>query len=196
MIFNDSMMSNKIFSGLGLPQDELIVFKESLSARQLRKGEYFITEGQLSIHLALVESGYLRTFHLDNKGNEITTEFNGPGAFCSSYHSFYSQRPAYESVEAVTDCHLFLISFDALQKLYAHSLSLNAMGRKALEKACMDRDYFLKRIIHLPAKDKYEWFLKVYPEVYKSARLGDIASFLGIKQETLSRIRRKLSLNQ
>ncbi|WP_245804170.1 hypothetical protein [Chryseolinea serpens] len=38
-------MSNKLFSGLGLPQDELIVFKESLSARQLRRGEYFITEG-------------------------------------------------------------------------------------------------------------------------------------------------------
>lgn len=189
-------MSNKIFSGLGLPQDELIVFKESLSARQLRKGEYFITEGQPSIHLALIESGYLRTFHLDKQGNEITTEFNGPGKFCSSYYSFYSQLPSYESIEAVTDCHLFLISFPVLQKLYAHSLQLNVMGRKVLEKACMERDYFLKRIIQLPAKDKYEWFLQVYPEVYKSARLQDIASFLGIKPETLSRIRRKLSLNQ
>jgi len=189
-------MSDKLFISLGLPHDELIAFKESLSARQLRKGEYFITEGQLSVHLALIESGYLRTFHLDHQGNEITTEFNGPGTFCSSYHSFYSQRPAYESIEAVTDCQLFLIRFDALQKLYAESLSLNVMGRKALEKACMERDYFLKKIIHLPAKDKYEWFLKVYPEVYRAARLGDIASFLGIKQETLSRIRRKLSLNQ
>lgn len=189
-------MSSKIFRGLGLPPDELIVFKESLSSRQLKKGEYLITEGQLSIHLALIESGYLRTFHLDYEGNEVTTEFNGPGTFCSSYHSFYSQRPSYESIEAVTDCQLFLISFDGLQKLYAHSLPLNVMGRKALEKACMDRDYFLKRIVHLPAKEKYEWFLKTYPEVYKSARLGDIASFLGIKQETLSRIRRKLSLNQ
>jgi CRP-like cAMP-binding protein len=189
-------MSNKIFNVLGLPQEELIVFKDSLSARQLKKGEYFITEGQPSIHLAFIESGYLRTFHLDKKGNEITTEFNGPGKFCSSYYSFYSQLPSYEYIEAVTDCRLFLISFAALQKLYAHNLQINVMGRKVLEKACMDRDYFLKRIIHLPAKEKYEWFLQVYPEVYKSARLQDIASFLGIKPETLSRIRRKLSLNQ
>jgi len=189
-------MKDILFNGLDLPPGEQVVFKEAMSARRLKKGEYFITEGQFSIHLALIESGYLRTFHLDHNGNEVTTEFNGPGAFCSSYHSFYSQRPAYESIEAITDCHLFLISFDALQKLYAHSLPVNIMGRKALEKACMDRDYFLKKIIHLPAKDKYEWFLNVYPEVHRSARLGDIASFLGIKQETLSRIRRKLSLNQ
>ncbi|HET9431015.1 MAG TPA: Crp/Fnr family transcriptional regulator, partial [Chitinophagaceae bacterium] len=141
--------------------------------------------------LAIIESGFLRTFHLDDQDNEITTEFSAPGSFCGSYYSFYSQEPSFEFIEAITDCEIWLLSFSSLQKLYSESFQINVFGRTLLEKACIERDLRLKKILHLPASQKYQWFLDNYIEVYKVAKLGSIASFLGMKQETLSRIRGK-----
>jgi hypothetical protein len=69
---------------------------------------------------------------------------------------------------------------------------VNVFGRTILEKACVERDLRLKKILHLKATEKYEWFLENYADIYKVSKLADIASFLGIKPETLSRVRRKI----
>jgi len=176
----------------GLNSDDLEKFKTELKQSNLNKGNYFISPGQVSRYIAFIEKGYLRTYHLDENGNEITTEFNQPGTFCSSYYSFYARQSSFEYIEAITDCELFLLSFSSLQNLYAQSFSMNVFGRIILEKACIERDLRLKKIMHLTATEKYKWFLKNYTEVYKVAKLGYIASFLGIKPETLSRVRRKI----
>jgi CRP-like cAMP-binding protein len=176
----------------GLNSEDLDKFKTKLKQSNFKKGSYFISSGQISRYIAFIEKGYLRTYHLDENGNEITTEFNQPGTFCGSYYSFYAQQSSFEYIEAITDCELFLLSFNSLQNLYAHSFSMNVFGRTILEKACIERDLRLKKIMHLTAAEKYKWFLKNYPEVYKVAKLGHIASFLGIKPETLSRARRKI----
>lgn len=185
-------MIDDVLTTNGLKSEDLEKFKAELKPSNLKKGNYFISTGQVSRYIAFIEKGYLRTYHLDENGNEITTEFNQPGTFCSSYYSFYAQQSSFEYIEAVTDCGLFLLSFGSLQKLYAHSFSMNVFGRTILEKACIERDLRLKKIMHLTATEKYKWFLKNYTEVYKVAKLGYIASFLGIKPETLSRVRRKI----
>jgi hypothetical protein len=61
-----------------------------------------------------------------------------------------------------------------------------------LEKACIERDVRLNKIMHQGAIEKYKWFLENYTEIYKAAKLEHIASFLGIRPETLSRVRRKI----
>jgi len=176
----------------GLNEEEMEKFKGALSKSRLRKGEHFVIPGQVCRYMALIENGYLRTFHLDENVNEITTEFNGPDTFCSSFYSFYTHHPSFECIEAITDCDLFLLSFDNLRKLYATSFLINAFGRTVLEKACIEIDLRHKKIMHLSAMEKYKFFLENYADIYKVAKLGHIASFLGIKVETLSRIRRKI----
>jgi len=176
----------------GLHNEDLEQFKSSLTKSSLKKGSHFVSPGQICRYMSLVENGYLRTYHVDENANEITTEFNGPDTFCSSFFSFYKRQPSYEFIEAITDCELFLLSLDSLQKLYAHNFLINVFGRTVLEKACIELDWRLKKVMHLSATEKYKWFLENYAEIYKVAKLGHIASFLGIKQETLSRIRRKI----
>lgn len=78
----------------------------------------WISSGQIARHIALVESGILRTYHLNEAGEEITTSFNTPVTFCGAFHSFYTQSPAFEYIEAITDSHVYLLSFTALQKMY------------------------------------------------------------------------------
>ena len=183
-------MIDEFLSKNGLKNEDLFSFTAALQSHSLQKGAHFITMGQQCRHIALIEKGYLRTYHLDESANEVTTEFHQPINFCGSYYSFYTQQPSFEVIEAITDCQLYLISYNALQQLYKESFLINVFGRRILETACVERDLRLKKMMHLSAKEKYDWFLYNYPEVYKIANLGHIASFLGIKPETLSRVRR------
>jgi CRP-like cAMP-binding protein len=169
-------MIDNFLSLNGLKDEDLLSFRAALQLHPLKKGEHFISLGQHCRHMALIEEGYLRTYHLDEEGKEVTTDFNRPNAFCSSYYSFYAQQPSFEFIEAITDCVLYLLSYQTLQKLYAESFLMNVFGRRILENACIERDLRLKKIMHLSAKEKYEWFLENYAEVYKVAKLGHVAS--------------------
>ena len=185
-------MSDSFLIKNGLQNEDLVAFQKELTPLFLKKGSLFISYDQVVRHIALVEKGYLRTWHIDEEGNEVTTEFSSPNSFCSSYYSFYTQSPAFEFIEAITDCRLQLLSYNSLQKLYAQSFAMNVFGRTILERSSIERDLRLKKIMHMGAKEKYEWFLDTYPQIYKVAKLIHIASFLGIKPETLSRVRRKV----
>lgn len=187
------MTIDSLFSNNGLPKDEIANFKAVLREASLMKGSLFVASEQMCFNIAIVETGYLRAFHLDEGGNEVTTDFFRSGDFCSSFYAFYSQQQAFESIQCITDCKLHLITLNALRDLYSQSFEINSFGRRVLEKVCMEKDFILKRIVHLPAVEKYTWFLQQYPDVAKTAKLGDIASFLRMKQETLSRVRRKLT---
>ena len=176
----------------GLENEDLLLFRAELKPNKLKKGGNFVSIGQHCRHIALVEEGYLRTYHLDEEDKEVTTDFNRPDTFCSAYYSFYAQQPSFECIQAITDCELYLLSYNSLQKLYADSFLINVFGRHVLEKSCIERDLRLKKVMYLSAKEKYEWFLENYADVYKVAKLGHIASFLGINPETLSRIRRSV----
>lgn len=173
-------MIDHLLSINGLKNEDVHLFKSELQLHKLKKKENFISINQRCRYLALIEEGFLRTYHLDKDGKEVTTDFHQPNTFCSSYYSFYAQQPSFEFIEAITDCDLYLLSYNSLQKLYAVSCFMNVFGRSVLEKTCVERDFRLKKIMHLSARAKYEWFLEKYSEVYKVAKLGHIASFLGI----------------
>jgi CRP-like cAMP-binding protein len=173
-----------------LIERELTKHQIETSYTQLKKGDFFLYSGQVSRHIAYVKTGFMRTYHLNERGDEITTDFCQPGQFCVSYYSFYMEQPAFEYIEAITDCELQLIDYPFLQKLYHQSLEMNMLGRKLLEQAAVERDLRMKKIMHQTAKEKYEWFAENYSEVYKVAKLQHIASFLGINVEALSRVKR------
>src|SRR5688500_8024813 len=101
-------MSDEIFKQNNLIADREL-FKAELRETSLGKGTLFISIGDTAKDIAIVDNGYLRTYHLDENGDEITTDFSQPQSFCSSYYSFYSQQPSFECIEAITKCKLYLI---------------------------------------------------------------------------------------
>lgn len=190
------MLIDAFLTANGLADDDLAAFKAALQPLHIKKGTEWIHSGQVARHIALVESGYLRTYHLNEAGEEITTTFNIPATFCGAFHSFYTQSPAFEYIEAITESDVYLLSYTALQKMYAESFRINVFGRKILEQSCIERDLRLKKILHLSAVEKYNWFMENFSAVYQVAKVGSIASFLGMKPETLSRVRRKMLSGQ
>ncbi len=177
-------------SVLNLPFPDQIL--NQLKRVDLAKGTHFVKSGDAVKTLAFIVDGYLRTYQIDFKGNDVTTNFHKPNEYCASYYGFYAQKPALDNIVAITDVTLYTISHTNLMALFEHDLSINIEARKIIEQVCIEKDFRIAQLLKLDGKDRYLWFLETYPSLIKVAQLNHIASFLGLSPETLSRIRRKL----
>jgi len=158
--------------------------------QQIPPGTHLVKEGQCTKHIGYVKSGLLRSYQLNQKGEEITTDFFNKDSFFGSFFSFYRKAPALNNLVTITECKIYLIGYDKLQSLFAESLLFNQIGRMAIEKVCIEKDIRLSKMLKLDAQGKYEWFLEAYPSVIEQSPLKFIVSFLGMKPESLSRIRK------
>lgn len=154
--------------------------------------ECYVKEGQIAKTIGWVESGMLRSFQIDYQGEEVTTNLFLTGSFCGAYYSFYEQKPSFEYIQAMGPVRLKTIEFHALNELYDCRPEINRIGRKLIEQVCIQKDIRIAKMLQLNAKQRYQWFLESYGEVVNTVQLRFIASYLGMKPETLSRIRREL----
>lgn len=157
---------------------------------ELSKGTSLLKQDQVAKKIYFVEKGALHTYYYHD-GKQITSWFYTEDHFVSSWYSFYSQKPAFEEIVSLEDCVLYSVSFDQYQKLIADFPSFGNFARLLAEESLAFIDYFSKAWSYLSAKEKYNLLLQYLPDIEQRVKLGHIASFLGISQETLSRIRGK-----
>ena len=158
--------------------------------RKVAKGNMLITEGKICNELYLIKKGFLRGFHYHN-GKEITAWFGFENDIATSTYSFVSQKPGFENIEAIENSILYVISYDDLNRIYQNHPEFNYVGRLLTEKYYVD---LMERTLCLQfqsAKESYEQLVTRQPYILQRASLGHVASYLGISQETLSRIRTK-----
>lgn len=154
-------------------------------------GELVIPEGKVCTQLYFIRRGFLRGFHYQ-KGREITTWFAFENDIATSTYSFLAQKIAYENVEAIEDSILYGISYDDLNTIYRLHPEFNYIGRLLTEKYYFDLMEHSLSLQFQNAKESYLQLITDHPQILKRASLGHIASYLGISQETLSRIRSKI----
>jgi CRP/FNR family transcriptional regulator, anaerobic regulatory protein len=159
--------------------------------KDAKKGELLIAEGKICTQLYFICKGYLRGFHYQ-KGKEITTWFGFENDIATSAYSFLSQKIANENVEAMEDSLLYGISFHDLTAIYQNYPEFNYIGRIFTEKYYFDLMEHSLSLQFQNAHDSYLNLLSTHPQILKRASLGHIASYIGISQETLSRIRAKI----
>lgn len=172
--------------------DQTEILKGHFKLKELSIGEYFIKEGEYSKLIGYVESGLLHSYQIDTKGDLITTNFFQEGSFCGSYYSFYRQSPALDTIKTITNVRIYTIGYAQLQELFRDDLAINQLGRQAIEQVCIAKDIRLSKMLKLDAKERYLWFIREYPLVIEKSPLKFIASYLGMKPESLSRIRKEL----
>ena len=164
--------------------------QEDFELLEVSKGHKLLTQDTCSRKLYFIEQGVLHNYYYHD-GRQVTSWFYAENQFVTAWYSFYSQKPSFEEIEVLEDCKLYAISFRKYQKLIADFPSFGNFARLLAEESLSFLDYFSKGWSFLSAKEKYDLLKSHFPNIEQRVKLGQIASFLGISQETLSRIRVK-----
>ena len=147
-----------------------------------------VREGERCKDLFFINKGLLRGFYFD-EAREITSWFSEENEFATCFYSFITNEPSYEYIQSIEDVDLIRISFSDLQKLYTQFPETERIGRIITESYYIKLDERIINIQFKSAKERYHKLLSSKPNLLQRASLGQIASYLGITQETLSRIR-------
>jgi len=157
---------------------------------ELAKGEHLVNEGSVCRNLYFIERGCVRGYYLLEE-KELTYWFAFENDFFTSFHSFITKSPSVEKLQTMEDTSLWSISRDALYKLYDRYPHIERLGRIVCENYYIRLDERLVKSQFKTAPERYEDLITNHPHILQRVPLGYIASFLGISQETLSRIRSK-----
>ncbi|HEV8512795.1 MAG TPA: Crp/Fnr family transcriptional regulator [Cyclobacteriaceae bacterium] len=149
-------------------------------------------EGNIPKCLYFVASGFVRLFHYNDKGEEITTHLNCPPGFITSYAHFTSQTKANENVECVTECELLRISKNNLDQLIQQSAALKDFSIWVFQQSLSYNENRSKELATLTAEQRYLKLVDNNPELLHHVPVQYIASFLGMNPKSLSRIRKQI----
>ncbi len=173
-------------------EDECSMFIPFLNKRTLKKGEYFIKEGQMVNEIAFIERGLLRIYHLSHEGKESNNHFFLENDYAVSYLDFLKNRPSRYYIQALETCDLLTFNAEALQIAYDKSKNWERFGRIIAESAYAIATNRFESLLFLSAQERYIKMLNDYPEFIKRIPLYQLASYLGIERESLSRIRKDI----
>lgn len=157
------------------------------------KNDYLLYEGQTENHYWFVESGFVRSYVTDTEGNDITTHFYAPGDIVIDWTSFFLRNPTRENIQALTDCFCWQLDFDTFQQLFHGIQSFREQGRTTLVNSYFTLKKQSVSMIADPAKERYRRLLQEKPHIIQNISLKHIATYLGITDTSLSRIRKELS---
>ncbi|HAA11971.1 MAG TPA: Crp/Fnr family transcriptional regulator [Cytophagales bacterium] len=159
-----------------------------LRVRTIKKNELLLQEGSICRHYIFINAGLVRSFYYHD-GKDKTYWFYAEHQFFTSWYSFFMQEPSYETLEALEATEVGLLSYSDYQTLATQHPDFGFFARTYAELECASIDYINRRYMDVSAKEKYTQLLADIPDIASRVKLGQLASFLGISQETLSRIR-------
>ncbi|MGY6743580.1 MAG: Crp/Fnr family transcriptional regulator [Cecembia sp.] len=180
-----------LFDYLPLSDEQWEVFKQGFKIRKYRKGDFILNEGEIERFLSIVITGCTRHYVMV-KEEEKSFDFSFQHEFNCSYSSFIQQEPSRFFIQALEDCVLASIHYDFLQQLYHHYPESNKFGRTAVEQYYIWREQREISLMTDSAQERYLRLMEKYPIYLEQVPLKHLASYLNIKPESLSRIRKKL----
>ncbi|WP_435353031.1 Crp/Fnr family transcriptional regulator [Emticicia sp. SJ17W-69] len=163
------------------------------SAFELKKGHYFIEQGQMATKIGFLQSGIVRAFYRNDEGVEYNKHFFVPNSFVGGYASFITGKPNQIIQQALTNCHILVADYAKFSKLFDNHSDLERTARKLAEIFFVNKEGREIEIVLLDAETRYGIFQKQFPDLEQIIPQYHIASYLGITPTQLSRIRRKLT---
>ncbi len=178
---------------VALSEEERDAVASKVKERKYLKGQYIVQEGDVCRWQTFVLSGKVRTFYLDENGNEHIVAFGFEDWWVGDICSFTTQTPAEFNTQCLEDTRVLQISYHDMEDLYREVPKLERYFRLIIQKAYGNMSKRIVRNHSMSAKDRYLLFLEHYPEVSQRVPQYMIASYLGITKEFLSAIRKKLN---
>ena len=161
---------------------------EQFELMTLQKEDYLLKEKKISGYYFLSE-GLLRVFTFDTEGSEVTTYFYTNERIVFDTASFFLKLPSTENIQAMTDCKVYVTDFDKLNNLFHTVPEFREFARQMLVQEFVAYKQRTLAMINQSAEERYLKLIETNKDVFQYAHLSQIASYLGISERTLNRIR-------
>ena len=186
-------LRNFIRSSIEMSEEDFNFGTGLLIPKKLRKRQYLLQNGDVCKWLSFVSRGCLRQYSLDDQGKEHIHTFAIEGRWITDAASFQAHEPATSNIDALEDSELLLIDRATQEKLSVTVPQWGLFFKRELENAYKDALIRVSEFVSLSAEDRYMRFLTNYPDLFQRIPLHQIASYLGMTPQSLSRIRRDLA---
>ena len=174
-------------------KEEQELVTEKFHSRLFGKRQYVLQEGDVCTQFYFVVRGCLRMYKIDDKGNTHILQFAAENYFINDLGSFHGVKPSALNIDALEDTVVLQISRDDLISLYTKAPIFHRIFRVLIENSFVRLQERLLQNISSTAEERYQTFLENYSHLINRLSQVQIASYLGITPEFLSRLRRKLS---
>jgi CRP-like cAMP-binding protein len=164
--------------------------------KKIRKRQYLLQEGDVCKHLAFIAKGLLRSYNVDEKGNEHINVFGWEGWWLSDFKSFLSGVPAVFNIDAIEDSELLMISLADYNALTLAVPIMDRYFRILYQNSLVTKERRLMSAITHTAEEKYLQLAESNPHIIERIPQNLIASYLGLAPETLSRIKKNLAVKK
>ncbi|MEO3403481.1 Crp/Fnr family transcriptional regulator [Mucilaginibacter sp. CAU 1740] len=171
-----------------LPQHSLIALKSHITEVKFPKGKILLHADKVERNLYFLKRGIVRAY-ADQANGPVTFWFGQEGDVLVSMKSYIVNEKGYENIELLEDCELYAIPTKKLKELYQVDIDLANWGRKVIEHEFLKTEQRLISMQFKTAQERYNELINTQPELFKRVQLGYIASYLGMSQVSLSRIR-------
>jgi CRP/FNR family transcriptional regulator, anaerobic regulatory protein len=174
---------------ISLDKEETNYFVSLLKQQDVHKKTLVLKEGQLCRNISFVCNGALRAYHVDSEGKESTIMFAVADWWITDMYCFINKLPAMLHIVAIEDSCILQLSKDDLDQLYISVPKFERFFRIIMQNAYIREQLRVIQNLSLPAAERYNLFLSKYPQVARLVTQKQIASYLGITPEFLSKIR-------
>ena len=175
-----------------LEKSEETLITESFRTLTLSKGDYFLKAGEISKHIGYLNKGLVRYFVFKDD-EESTFEFTKEGEFIADYQSFNKKCISVQNIQAIEDCELLVLDYPALQTIFNTTKNGNLIGRLIIEHRFDIMVTQLLAIYMQTPSSRYQKFMEDYALLAQRIPQYLIASYVGVKPQSLSRIRRRFA---
>jgi CRP-like cAMP-binding protein len=190
---NTKIINNYIQQLIPIAENKVQELTKQFDYLEVDKNEILLKENQVSTKTFFLESGYIRSYIIDNDGNEVTFNIFSAPCFVNDFLSFFKQQPTQENFQTLTHCTIWTMTYDEVQKNFHTIPEFREFGRMMLVTNFAKLQSRMLGMIKGTAEIRYLALMKEHPDVFQNVPLKIIASYLGITDTSLSRIRKEIA---
>lgn len=168
---------------------------EMLVVKKIKKNEFILKEGTCCNYLGFVKQGALRTFYVDEKGNDASFLLQIDNDFFGDYESMMLEAPSKLNIKALEDTEVWIWAQEEMEALFKSDMYWMRYGRTIALKVFLDAKRRLEYLFYFTPEERYIDLLQNRPDIFQRIPQKYISSYLGISPQSLSRIRKRISVN-
>jgi CRP-like cAMP-binding protein len=194
MISEKQKLINLIKQTMPMSDNIAVDIANNFEHTSIGKNEFLLKEGKICNEYFFLEKGFMRAYTFDPEGNEVTTNFYERNSIVFEVASYIKRTPSRENIQALTDCFGWKGNYTNLQNLFHTNPEFRGFARVVLVNSFIELKERTLSMINLTAEKRYEILLKSRQEIIRNVSIKHIASYLGITDTSLSRIRKEIAI--